>query len=98
MVKKKKKKKIPACQCRRCKSYGFDPWVAKIPGEKNSYPLQYSHLENPMDREAWRAMVHRVAKILTRLKQLSMHIRQHYDSSKMLIEDGLIKGPFAIYI
>ena len=51
-----------------------------------------------MDREAWQAMVHRVEKSLTRLKQLSMHIRQHYDSSKMVIEDGLIKGPFAIYI
>ena len=23
--------KDPACQCRRCKRYGFDPWVGKIP-------------------------------------------------------------------
>ena len=28
---------------------GFDPWVGKIPGEENSYPLQYSGLENSMD-------------------------------------------------
>ena len=37
-------------------------------------PLQYSCLENPMDRKAWRATVHRVAKSLTRLKRLSMYI------------------------
>ena len=36
-------------------------------------PLQYSCLENPMDRGAWWATVHRVTKSQTRLKQLSMH-------------------------
>ena len=36
-------------------------------------PLQYSCLDNPMDRGAWKAIVHRVAKSRTRLKQLSMH-------------------------
>ena len=30
----------------------FDPWVGKIPGEGNGTPLQYSCLENPMDRGA----------------------------------------------
>ena len=30
-------------------------------------------LENPMDREAWRAVVHRVAKSQTQLNRLSMH-------------------------
>ena len=39
----------------------------------NGNPLQYSCLENPMDRGAWWAMVHRVAKSQTRLKGLSMH-------------------------
>ena len=34
-------------------------------------PLQYSCLENPMDREAWQATVHKVIKSQTRLKQLS---------------------------
>ena len=34
-------------------------------------PFQYSRLENPMDREAWWAMVHSVAKSWTQLKQLS---------------------------
>ena len=34
--------KEPDCQCRRCRSRGFIPWVKKIPGEGNGYPLQYS--------------------------------------------------------
>ena len=32
---------------------------------KNGYPLQYSYLENPMDRGAWQAMVYGVAKSWT---------------------------------
>ena len=36
-------------------------------------PLQYSCLENSMDSEAWRAIVHRVPKGQTQLKQLSTH-------------------------
>ena len=32
------------------------------PGEGNGYPLQYSYLENSMDRGAWQATVHRVSK------------------------------------
>ena len=36
-------------------------------------PLEYSSLENPMDRRAWRVTVHRVRKSWTRLKQLSTH-------------------------
>ena len=47
------------CQCRR---RGFDPWVGKIPGGGYDHPLQYSCLGNPMDREAWWATGHRVAK------------------------------------
>ena len=52
--------KEPAWQCRRCKRCGFDPWVGKIPCRRACNPLQYSHLENPMDRGAWRATVHGV--------------------------------------
>jgi len=36
--------------------------VGKIPGEENGNPLQYSCLENIMDRGAWWAVVHGVAK------------------------------------
>ena len=43
----------------------------RFPGEGNSYPLQHSCLENSMDRRAWRAIVHGVAKSWTLLKQLN---------------------------
>ena len=67
--------KEPACQCRRLKRRRFDPWVRKIPGEGHSNPLQYSCLENPMDRGAWVATVHGVAKSWTQLKRLSTHAK-----------------------
>ena len=41
------------------------PWLGRSPGEGNGYPLQYSSLENPMDREAWWAIVHRSANSQT---------------------------------
>ena len=46
---------------------GFDPWVSKIPWRRNGNPLQYSCLQNSMDRGAWQATVHGVAKNWTRL-------------------------------
>ena len=53
---------------------GSIPGLGRSPGEGHSYPLQYSCLENPMDRGTWRATVHRVAKSQTQLKQLSTHV------------------------
>ena len=41
--------------------------LGRSPGEGNGNPLQYSCLENFMDRGAWRATVHGVTKTLTRL-------------------------------
>ena len=45
----------------------------RSPGRGNDNPLQYSCLENPMDRGAWWGTVHGVTKSQTRLKGLSMH-------------------------
>ena len=53
---------------------GLIPGSGRSPGEGNGNPLQYSCLGNPMDRGAWWAMVHRVTKSQTRLKQLSTYI------------------------
>ena len=50
---------------------GSIPGSRRSPGEGNGNPLQYSCLENPMDRGAWRSMVHRVAKSRAALKRLS---------------------------
>ena len=47
--------------------------LGRSPGEGNGNPLQYSSLENSMDRGAWWATVHRVAKSQTLLKWLSTH-------------------------
>ena len=44
---------------------GLIPVLERSPGEGNGDPLQYSYLENPMDREAWWATVHRVIKSQT---------------------------------
>ena len=46
---------------------GSIPGSGRSPGEGDGYPLQYSCLENPMDRGAWWATVHEVAKSQTGL-------------------------------
>jgi len=51
--------KESAWECRR---RGVDPWVEKIPWRRKWPPLQYSSLENPMNRGSLWATVHRVAK------------------------------------
>ena len=48
---------------------GSIPGLGRSPGEGNSYPLQYSGLENSMDRGAWWATVHGVPKSLTLLSK-----------------------------
>ena len=50
---------------------GSIPGLGRSPGERTGNPLQYSCLENPIDRGAWGTTVHGVAKSWTRLKQLS---------------------------
>ena len=50
---------------------GSVPGLGRSPGEGNGNPLQYSCLENPMDRGAWQAPVHRVAKSQTQLSNFT---------------------------
>ena len=52
---------------------GSVPGLGRFLEEGHGNQLQYSCLENPMDRGAWWATVHRVAKSQTRLKRLGMH-------------------------
>ena len=52
---------------------GSIPGLGRSPGGGHSNLLQYSCLENPKNRGAWRAIVHRVSKSQTRLERLSMH-------------------------
>ena len=44
---------------------GLTPGLGRSPGEENGYPLQYSGLENSMDRGASQAIVHGVTKSRT---------------------------------
>ena len=61
---------INAGRLKRCR---FDPWVGKIPWRRARHgnPLQYSCLENLMDRGAWQVAVHRVTQSWTQRKQLN---------------------------
>ena len=54
---------------------GSIPGSGRSPKEGQHH---YSCLENPMDRGAWWATVHRVAKSQTQLKRLRMHVRFYY--------------------
>ena len=57
------------------------PGWGRFPGRGQSNPLQYSSLENPMDRGAWLATVHKVDESRTRLKRLSVHITSSWAGS-----------------
>ena len=61
---------------------GLIPGSARSPGGGHGNPLQYSCLENPMDREAWWATVHGVAKSQTSLKRLSMQADSRVSEGK----------------
>ena len=65
---------------------GSIPGSGRSPGEGNGNPLQYSCLENPMDRGAWWATVHGVAKSRTRLSNFTLytHILFHYDLAQVI--------------
>ena len=68
--------KESACQCRSQRRFRFNPGLGRSPGGGNGNPLQYSCLENPMDRGAWWTVVHGVAKSQ---KQLTTHAQQYKD-------------------
>ena len=68
---------------------GLTPGPGRSPGEGNSNPLQDSYLENPMDRGAWWAMVHRFRKNWTRLKWLCTH------TSNFSVIRCMVQGSYA---
>ena len=60
--------KNPPANARDAKDVGLIPGLGGSSGEGKGNPFQYSCVENPMDRGASQAVVHRVAKSRTRLK------------------------------
>ena len=59
-------KNLPA-NAQDIRDAGLTSGSGRFPGEGNGYLLQYSCLENSMDRGLWRATIHRVAKSWTQL-------------------------------
>ena len=65
--------KHPSANAGDIRDLGLIPGLGRSPGGGHGNLLHYSCLENPVDREAWQATVHEVAKSWTQLKQLSTH-------------------------
>ena len=63
--------KNPPASAGDIRDTGSIPGLGRFPGEGNGNPLQYSCLGNPMDRGAWWAVVHGVAKESDLTQQLS---------------------------
>ena len=69
--------KNPPANAGDIRDLGSIPGPERSSGGGNGNPLQHPCLENPMDRGAWQATVHRVTKSQTQLKRLSMHAHTH---------------------
>ena len=68
--------------------------LGRSPGEGNSNPLQYSGLENSMDRGGWQATVHGVTKSQTGLSDFHFHIYLKKTEEEILKEKG---GPLSLF-
>ena len=83
--------KEPACQCRRCKRHGFDPWVGKIPWRRARPTLLFL----PGESHGQRSLVGYgpwVAKSLTWLKRLSTRACNFgcpHSRKKMILQIGI---------
>ena len=61
------------------RNMGAIPGLGRSPGEGHGNPLQYSYLENPMDRGAWQATVDGITESWTQLKQLNIHAGKDFE-------------------
>ena len=64
---------------------GSIPGLGSSPGGRNDNPLQYSCLENPMDRGPWWAMVHRVAESDTTKHSMQCSMKKEANSKNLSI-------------
>ena len=79
--------KASACNA---EDLGSIPGLGRSPGEGNGTPLQYSCLENPMDRGAWWAAVHGVARSRTRLSHFTFTFRFHALEKEMATHSSVL--------
>ena len=66
------------------------PGSGRSPGERNGNPLQYSCLGNLMDRGAWRATVHGVAKSRTQLSDFPFTFHFHALEKEMATHSSVL--------
>ena len=88
----------PACNA---EDVGSTPGSGRSPAEENGYPLQYCCLENPMDREAWWATVHGVAKSQTWLRLFTLDFTIPHPRcgvSSQPSEPGLSAGKITVLV
>ena len=78
--------KETACQCTRRKSHGSLRESGRAPGVGNSNPLQYSCLENSMERGAWWATVQGVTKTRTWLSDWAFHTSLYWVGQKVHLD------------
>ena len=77
--------KNPPANAGDVRNMGSIPAWGRSPGGGHGNPLQYSCLQNPMDRGAWWAIVHRIAKRQTRLKRLNTHTHTYWEGWNQLL-------------
>ena len=68
----------------------FFPHIIHYIRRSNGNPLQYSYLENPMDRGAWQAAVHGVAKSRTRLSDFTFTFHFHALEKEMATHSSVL--------
>ena len=77
--------KESTCDMEDTGDVGSIPGSGRSPGGGHGNPLQYSGLENSMDRAAWWATVHGVTKNQTQLKPLNMHTHIYQSISPLCV-------------
>ena len=80
----------PPANAGHVRASGLIPGSGKSPGGGHGNSLQYSCLENPMDRGAWRDTAHRVEKSWTRLERLSTHAYMYYFTKECACKPAML--------
>ena len=78
--------KNPTANAGDTRDSGLIPGSERSPVGGLNNPFQYSRVENPMDREAWRATVHRVTKSWTWLKRFSPNVCSEKEKPRIGLE------------
>ena len=82
--------KETACSAGDIRDRGSIPGAGRSPGGGHSNPLQYSCLKNPMDKGAWQATVHGVAKSRTRLSDFTFTFHFPALEKEMATHSGVL--------